>query len=1084
MSEPKTSIPKFGSFRPKPTQQQVEAQPQPKSRDEDKKLSQSRPEKERKSSRHKRHRSRSRERSHARSKDLDVSRVIPVEASPDIFIIDRKGDVKNLVYGSIHRYSVPNFYRYGSGYVLGASLDLKIDRDLDDGREVVLRNWKVSKSGRREKYVFARVEKEKPRLLKLRPEAVAKVQEYDYADFVPLQAPREKRRKRGERGGDSSSDSDENSRDYRSIYGKAKDHDQPQDPDLQYATESDSSGSETGRAIKLDTSVRDKNVKLSRKVEEFPHDINAWLELIEHQDALIRAGDDRRRITNAETRSTADIKIHMYEKALEKTRSLGDRERLLLGLMAEGVKIWELKVQTDRWEQIAKENIDSLLLWSNYLNFKQSAFSTFRYEEIKGLYMKRIKLLLAIIEKSGTDSVDSLYQQILYVFLRFSLFVRESGYSELSVAIWQGLLELNFCAPKQQLPQQESTKLFQQFWDSEVPRLGEDGALGWRKYLDNEDSSNGPDASTDEAHGSLQRSKIFKSWAAAERLRSKCSRMPARTMDEVIEDDPFRVILFSDIEDFLISLPNKFRTSCIDAFLLFCRLPVLASNDEEPRIWSMDQFIRNDLLDWGFAKLRQELSTTEHTDDEAPGLTSSFQPMLPNSHATPESLFTASSLQQKPRWQEQYGGDHGPVPYRFIRNALKQLTQASFTEDLAQYYMAFESINEPETIKKIAKGLLKQHPSSLKLYNAYALIEWSRGNKDVAKGVFSAALSMSQSNTDTESKPDSILLWKSLTWCCLEDGDKTAALIHLFCIPDGVPNAGVTPSPAGLLRAKQHITSIRDFLLSSGDPEHAVQYSECLILLEYLTGASTKETTSTSQGDIATALDIITTFSTSLQSRGYKSHQETLLQSATRLLVHHSNAGPYRPSLIRQYLTNFLTLFPQNTLFLTLYTANEARVQIDNRVRSLFLSIILTPANDCLTSRLFAIQYEMHFGTIHSVKSAFEKAVSSPTSKSSPGLWRFYLLWTVENESKLGWKAKGKGLAKEIWYRVLRACPWAKELYVLGLEVFGESKDIDFRELRGTWRVLGEKELRVHVDLEEEFDDIDEDAKRRAIEYS
>ncbi|KAE8451962.1 hypothetical protein EG329_002126 [Mollisiaceae sp. DMI_Dod_QoI] len=997
MSEPKTNVPKFASFRPKPTQQQLETQL--KDRDQDRHSSRGRSEKERKSGHHKQHRSRSRESKHAPSRDVEVSRGTPV-AAPDIFIVDRKGDVKNLVYGSIHRYSVPPFHRYGAGYVLGASPDLKIDRDLDDGKEVVLRSWKASKSSRREKYVFARVEKEKPRLLRLRPEVVAEVHHDAYADFVPLQSTRGRKRKRGENGEGESSDSEQDARDYRSIYGKGKGHDQPEDPDLQYVTESDSSGSDAGRAIKLDTSIRERNVKLSRKVDEFPHDIDAWLELIDHQDELIRAGDDRRRVTTAEITSTADIKIHMYEKALEKTRSLKNRERLLQGLMTEGAKIWELKVQANRWEQIAKENIDSLLLWTSYLNFKQSTFSTFRYEEIKELYINRIKLLLATINKSGTDSTDSLYQQILYVLLRFTLFVRESGYSELSVAIWQSLLELNLCAPNQQLSNEESSKLFQQFWESEVPRLGEDGALGWRQYVDNEDSSDVPDPITDEADVSLQRSNIFKAWATAERQRSKFSRMPARTMDEVVEDDPFRVILFSDIEDLLILLPFKLHTSCIDAFLLFCRSPSMVSEDHESRRWSMDQLVRNNPLDWDSAKLQQELYTKEQDYGEDTGLNPSFKVMLPSLRASPESLCAGSPSLQMTSWQNQYAGDNGPVPYLFLRNALKQLTQANFTEDLAYYHMAFEYVNEPETIKKVAKGLLKQHPSSLKLYNMYALIEWSRGNKEVAKAVFSAALG--------------------------------------------------------------------------------------LILLTYLTSTSTKETTSTTQGDITTALSTLTSFSTTLQLRNYKTHQELLLQSGARLLLHHSNNGPYRPSLIRTQLTNFLTLFPQNTLFLSLFTANESLLRVENRVRSLFLSTILTPEHDCLTSRVFAIQYELYFGTIHSVRSAFEKAVSSPVCKSSPGLWRFYFLWMVENEKLLvggaKGKGRGKGMAKDIWYRALRACPWAKELYVLGFEVFGESEEVGFGELRGTWRVMGEKELRVRVDVEEELDDMDErEGKRREV---
>ena len=76
-----------------------------------------------------------------------------------------------------------------------------------------------------------------------------------------------------------------------------------------------------------------------------------------------------------------------------------------------------------------------------------------------------------------------------------------------------------------------------------------------------------------------------------------------------------------------------------------------------------------------------------------------------------------------------------------------------------------------------------------------------------------------------------------------------------------------------------------------------------------------------------------------------------------------------------------------------------------------------------------------------------------------------------------------RGKAKDVWYRGLRACPWAKELYVLGFEILGDMKRVDgkvlgtelgFEELRGTWRVMGEKGLRVHVDLEDMFEEIGE----------
>lgn len=69
---------------------------------------------------------------------------------------------------------------------------------------------------------------------------------------------------------------------------------------------------------------------------------------------------------------------------------------------------------------------------------------------------------------------------------------------------------------------------------------------------------------------------------------------------------------------------------------------------------------------------------------------------------------------------------------------------------------------------------------------------------------------------------------------------------------------------------------------------------------------------------------------------------------------------------------------------------------------------------------------------------------------------------------------------KYVGFRSLRACPWAKELYIVALERGAES--LGWEEMKGTWRVMGEKELRVHVDLEDSFEeigDMDESTQKR-----
>jgi len=1069
MSASKTTVPKFASFRPKPSQ------PVPSASDEtrDRKgiITREIPQDtgDDRKRRHRRHRSRSGERSHGPIVKHPPSP--PKAQTSDLFIIDRKGDVKNLVYRSIHRYSIPPYYRTGAGSVLGASIDTKIDRDFGDEKGIVLSSRRNLKSNSREKYIFSKVERQRPRLLKIRPELLVEPATDLEVDFIPLTTGRGRKRDRDDH--DDSTGSDQEAMHYRSIHGKAKANDQPADDTFQYATENESSDSDQGQSFRLDSMVRSEAIKLSRKVEQFPHDVDAWIALIEHQDRLLRDGHDRRRITNAEMRSTADIKIHMYEKALEKCQSLPDRERLLLGLMTEGSKIWEIKVQSDKWEKISMENIGSLVLWQSYLDFRQTTFSKFRYEEVRDIFIKRLDLLLAAIRSARTNK-DSLYKQLLLVLLRFTIYIRESGYSELAIAIWQGLLEFNFFAPPRHFSHEEKIALFKEFWESEVPRIGEENALGWSYFLTNEGSSDPPDVLTDEVHDSVDQRNVFKSWAKAERLRSDASHVPARTMDEVTEDDPFRVIMVSDIEEFMISIPSdseSLRLSLLNAYLSFCNQPLMKLIDLEAiEHWPYDGLTSDNILDCGSELIKKQYSMTEGSFEEGEDIeiSSVFNTPVSQFVGSPESMFNASWFKAPKSWQECYAMNGGPISYQWLRATLKQLTVANINQHLAEYYLAFEWRNEPKTIKKISKILLKHYPSNLRLYNAYGMIEWSRANKEFASGVFSTALNMSKSLPEADRR-DSIYLWKSWTWASIEDLENDTALRRIISMVDGNPGDEVTIGPIAMLKAKQYLSANRDHLLTSGDISHAIIYAEYLALLEYLSSRSHVETQSSSQGDITSALSVFAGFSQVLQTCKFaSSSHELFLQSAARLLYHHARTGPFRPALLREHLSNFLNLFPRNTIFLSLYTFNESRLRIDNRVRNMLLSTVLTPENDTLTSRLFAIHYEIGHGTIHSARAAFEHALSSPTSRSSPGLWKLYILYCLQTP-------QFHLQIKDMWYRALRACPWVKELYILGFETMGDL--VEFGELKGTWRVMGEKDLRVHVDLEEVFEkigDVDE----------
>jgi hypothetical protein len=209
------------------------------------------------------------------------------------------------------------------------------------------------------------------------------------------------------------------------------------------------------------------------------------------------------------------------------------------------------------------------------------------------------------------------------------------------------------------------------------------------------------------------------------------------------------------------------------------------------------------------------------------------------------------------------------------------------------------------------------------------------------------------------------------------------------------------------------------------------------------------------------------------------SSREELHQSKARLLYHHmTTVKYYKPSLIRQELEESIKLFPNNTIFLSLYFWLESRSRIDDRVRSIVRNPTFAESTkDSIIGHFFSVYTELHRSvssgsTVHSVRAAFERAVEHPSGKASAALWKLFVLF----ELRYGDPAR----AKEVFYRGMRAAPWAKPFMMLA---FTHMKDsMTFEELRKVYNVLGEKELRVHVDLEDAFERHDERTKHRRAE--
>lgn len=736
-------VPKFGSFKSKEPQQNPK---DPKDRDESRKKGsgdgrRKRTHDENSQQSRQRHRRDSREskrrKERARSRDRDTQppeRKPPEEkpqsrtSQPELFVIDTKGDSLIRRYGTLDRSQVPSYYRHGHGRVLGTS-----------GRLVIYRDGPNDQFGLRMPGEGLLPYRDRDGLRSKRPSAhsqpvtLRKRREQTTGDdgeegFLSLTSSRKRK------CNEDSSDDDGQEPSYRSIEGKAKPKYNSSD-----ISNSDSDFSDAVDNVEESSPLKWKSIQLNRRVKEHPGDIDAWLELVSHQDALLRAGIAEGSDPDNEAHSYSEIKVSMLEKALKNAADDASRDRILVLLMREGARVWSDKVAAKRWSELGTQ-ADSHALLRVRLDFAMTSITQFSFPSVKKIFVDRLLYILA-----GPPDAQ-IFLEAIKVFLLATRFYHDAGHRERAVSAWQALFELTFFRPD---GTGESTSLpssFNDFWESEVPRIGEAGAAGWRQYVLDEADGGAPEP-PEPMQGSpleaLQSRDAYKAWSQAEVTRSNAARLPARTLDDGIEedDDPDRVVTFDDIAHLLFMIPQSLisgiTTPLIDAFLVFCGLPP-ASSSAWARSLYKDQFLApvgGTVPGAHVDAVKPEINEDESIVRRPPLFHRPYSAFV----STPDLLFPGMEWFKYLEPQTQAS----TVDTAWLEVMLGQLVGSVGIKDLAEYYLAFSFALDPASIKKKAKALLKQSPDNAALYNAYGLAEHARGNSEVAAKVLESALSSS-----------------------------------------------------------------------------------------------------------------------------------------------------------------------------------------------------------------------------------------------------------------------------------------------------------------------------------------------------
>ena len=210
---------------------------------------------------------------------------------------------------------------------------------------------------------------------------------------MPLRSTLRSRRKSGDLNPDVSSSEDEHLR-YRDNPQKPKTQ-QINDSDLEVL--SDSSVDNWEQPGTIDEHVRRHNAEITRRLDSEPGNPEIWMQLIRNQDKSLKS-----RPTEAERRSNADIKISLYEKALHSVQTPECRQDLLLGMMEEGAKVWDSDRLAAQWSSTLKKYPHVSKLWTKFLEYRQTAFSLFRYESVLDVFQE----CLQVLQKSRHNSND------------------------------------------------------------------------------------------------------------------------------------------------------------------------------------------------------------------------------------------------------------------------------------------------------------------------------------------------------------------------------------------------------------------------------------------------------------------------------------------------------------------------------------------------------------------------------------------------------------------------------------------------------------------------------------------------------
>ena len=776
-------------------------------------------------------------------------------------------------------------------------------------------------------------------------------------------------------------------------------HDPESEDSEPTSEESDADSAQKGRDRKFEDPFetfrndgqRQRRLELEQKVRQHPNDHLAWQNLIKHE------------AEGSDTQPSGSVNsLQTYEKAIKLITERNGRKIITLGYLREGAKIWDFGTLMSKWQSTLKE-FDDLGVWQEYFNLLETTPISFSLQRC-------LNAAVTCLDKCDPDMPETTCAHALYKILRATSLLRHAGFTEKAVAIWQALLEWTIPITIADVP--KTLRHFEDFWVSEAARIGEESAKGWRATRSYQPPAKVNFLSTEQIH---EHSSVL-NWAKQEQHLSSNLRLPARILDDSPVDDPFRMVMYTDIQDIFTRssklVSNPFHM--INSFLVFCQLPPLPDCDPVVHKWKTDPLIH----DLGL-NINNELPLYGVSSDAI-----SFELDTMTLFAPSQSCFSP--------WPSKC--TFKAIDLDWTGRILRQIAESDFSfDELVEYLIAVELQYLPSMVKKTAKAFIKRSPQKLCLYNAFALVQARLGNIGEAERVWSTAIEMSKTLPEEEQNVTA-LLWRSWVWTLLDHGlfDRAVewfARDAWFSHGDDIDRLTQSSDPEGMFL--EFRVRVHNFLYRVGDEyldKNAIDmYIHCTDLRAIFNYLSPSPHTSTAIPTFyAHALDKLGSKFSSIPEQ----YVELLHQAQARLahLSVTSQRTAVKPKELPGILNESLSRFPNNTIFMNL--ARIHALPLD-RLRSILPSLSsqtpkiqpdttsATPSHQNL-QLINDIKTEFnrptHAGrTTHTIRASFRRALDlappdptrttttlldgpSPppnTLRNNPALWLTYLKWEV-----------------------------------------------------------------------------------------